>query len=184
MTSDLLSDQEIAERALDLLPIRRPWSIDRFIAEISIDRQRPISIHELPESLSGEISGMWFPTARADLIYIRTDAEGEYREHIICHELAHIVLAHHADVDTVPVAEYLQRQMPDLGAGMLSYLQPLAPCLTRTNFVSPVERQAEWLATLILARASELRKPLIPEHIQGPRREMLLRAAATFGWQR
>ncbi|MDP1045217.1 hypothetical protein Q6332_29620, partial [Klebsiella pneumoniae] len=80
---DAPTPEELARRALATLPFSRPWSIESFIAELGLRINRLIIVEDLPIDLHSEITGLWIPAKRRDVIYVRHDAEGKYREHII-----------------------------------------------------------------------------------------------------
>lgn len=184
---------KIAAEALSRLKFRRPWSIDQFIAELSIMLGKPIVVRELPRELSQQLTGIWIPTAVHNVIQIKFGVTGHYREHLICHEIAHIVLSHTPTPEVLEQLRraYFARLTPDLPLDWLELLEDSQPCLARrapgilgpgSNFRHPIERQAEWLATMIMARADELRRSLFPNSLSERDQLMLRRAAAVFGW--
>lgn len=173
------------------LPFTRPWSVDRFVAEVGFRINRVISILELPRdiSASGEVSGFWVRTAPVDVIYIRNDVDPLFREQCILHELAHILLGHEADTAMIEsiLKESFLRMAPDIPTCMINALveeQRNKVCFTRVpDFLQPIELEAEWLGTVMLARADALRKPFYPKSIDPRDEETLRRVAAVFGWQ-
>ena len=187
---DRLADDEAAKAkahaALAQLPIRRPWSIEQFVAEVGMMHDRAIILDELPKSVSGVISGLWVPTDRADIVFVKHGAEGEYREHVICHEIGHMVFAHQmAGPDLIELLkETFHRIAPDISPDMVERLADPRPCLARDNFLQPIEREAEWLATLIMNKAAEMRDPLYPDSdtMTGAERAVLTRLANAIGW--
>ncbi|AZI65524.1 hypothetical protein G9U53_30735 [Rhodococcus sp. D-46] len=184
---DAPTPEELARRALATLPFSRPWSIESFIAELGLRINRLIIVEDLPIDLHSEITGLWIPAKRRDVIYVRHDAEGKYREHIICHELAHIVMAHQKS-NKQDFLEYLRtnirRVSPQLPDYMIHRLALSQVCFTRsTHTLHPVEVEAEELATLIMAKADEMRAPLYPDDLPETQKNLLLRLAGMMGWQ-
>ncbi len=55
-------------------------------------RQRPLEV--LSIDLPVQMDGLWVATARTDYLIFASNAERVAQEHAICHELAHILLAH------------------------------------------------------------------------------------------
>ncbi|WP_306363936.1 hypothetical protein [Nocardia sp. CC227C] len=81
-------DRLIAERAIAKLTLRRPWSMQRFVEELSLQRDRPIEIVEgLGEFESIDYSGIWIPFPEKDLIRHRSGVTQVERDGIIAHEL-------------------------------------------------------------------------------------------------
>lgn len=189
-----IDDPELRARSfLDTLQLQftRPWSIDQFVAEVGFKIGRVIVILDLPDDLSesGEVSGFWVRTAPVDVIYVRADVDPLFREQCILHEVAHILLGHDADVVVTEdiLVESFMRMAPAIPRTMISALaeeQRAKVCFTRVpDFLQPIEAEAEWLGTLMLARADALRKPFYPENIDSKDKETLRRVATIFGWQ-
>ncbi|NMN99300.1 hypothetical protein [Antrihabitans stalactiti] len=173
--------------ALQRLPFSRPWSIERFIADLGFQLGRLIKVEELPRAISerGEISGLWVPTDLVDVVLVKQGAAGKYREHIICHEIAHVVMAHRADSARLKsyIEQTLSRAAPGITPEMVERLAGTPVCLARTDFTHPIEREAEWLATLIMGHADELRQELYSEPAEQRDRELVRRVAALIGWR-
>ncbi|OAK53786.1 hypothetical protein [Rhodococcoides kyotonense] len=173
------------------LPFNRPWSIDRFVAEVGFEIDRVIVVLDLPDDLSasGEVSGFWVRTAPVDVIYVRKGEDPLFREQCILHELAHILLGHEADTAVIEaiLKETFMRMAPDIPIEMVNALveeQRNKVCFTRVpDFLQPIELEAEWLGTVMLDRADALRKPFYPEGIDPKDEETLRRVATIFGWQ-
>lgn len=172
--------QFVASKALDQISFHRPWTIETAIAALSLDRQRPITLHVLPDSLADACSGLWIPQANTDQVYIRRDLTGAQREVAIAHELGHILLRH-----GLPDAErddYLASLFPLVPRDMVADVFALPCTLARSNYEHPYEMQAEWFARLMVAKADLYRDVIIPASATEADRRMLQRAAATFGW--
>lgn len=176
--------------ALDL-PFARPWSIARFVAEVGFQIDRVILVLDLPDDLSesGEVSGFWVRTAPVDVIYVRKDSDPMFREQCILHEVAHILLGHEADIVVTEaiLKESFMRMAPAIPKTMINALaegQRSKVCFTRVpDFLQPIEADAEWLGTVMLARADVLRKPFYPQGVNRKDEETLRRIATIFGWQ-
>lgn len=173
------------------LPFNRPWSVDRFVAEVGFKINRVIVVLDLPDDLSasGEVSGFWVRTAPVDVIYVRKGEDALFREQCILHELAHILLGHEADTAVIEaiLKESFMRMAPDIPTEMVNALveeQRNKVCFTRVpDFLQPIELEAEWLGTVMLDRADSLRKPFYPAGIDPKDEETLRRVATIFGWQ-
>lgn len=189
-TDDLAATiQERASLIADELPMSRPWNIDSFTAEIAVLTGRPIVVDELPEDIASEISGLWQPGESVDRIYITPFGDEAYREHVRCHELAHIILANTGDdsldVDVAVYHSALRRMTPSLPDSFIETLQPTRVCFAaRSAYHSPIEQLAEWLATQIQARAAELRQDFVYANIDRSERAVIDRFASALGWRR
>lgn len=183
---------DIAARAREIaatLPISRPWDIDTFTAEIALMTGRPIVVEELPDDLADEVSGLWRPGDTVDRIYVTPHGDSRYRDHVRCHELAHIILAHNGedelDVDVAVYHSALHRLAPSLPDTFIKHLQPARVCFAaRSAYHSPIEQMAEWLATQILARADAVRDDLTFSNVDRSERAVLHRFASALGWKR
>ncbi|WP_156371097.1 ImmA/IrrE family metallo-endopeptidase [Nocardia arizonensis] len=155
--------------------------MQRFVEELSLRRDRPIEIVDgLGEFESIGYSGIWIPLPEKDLIRHRSGFTQIERDGIVAHELGHIILGHE-----VPLAEriqYFERTAPSIPTVVIKRLMDQQACL-RSNFDLPLERQAEWFATLLMEAAASLSRPLFPDRELSPRQRLMLeRAAAIFGW--
>ncbi len=145
---------------LDRLPALA-GSIEEFVDAVAEQRSRPIVVHDLPTGIESEsLCGLWLATDQADLVFIAPNLAGPHRDHVVMHELAHVLLDHR-----LGLSETLTAISPKLASRMLA----------RTAYSDPQERQAEQLASMVLSRT------------QGTSRRhwahdpSLRRAAAVFG---
>ncbi|GAA5063482.1 ImmA/IrrE family metallo-endopeptidase [Nocardia callitridis] len=153
----------------------------RFVAELSLRRERPIEIIEgLGDYESIDFSGIWIPLPEKDVIRHRAEVSAVERDGIIAHELGHIVLGH--EISPEDRLAYFTRTAPAVPSAVITRLLDQQACL-RSNFDLPLERQAEWFATLLMEAAEVLSRPLFGDRVLTPRQRLMLeRAAATFGW--
>ncbi|WP_306363937.1 hypothetical protein [Nocardia sp. CC227C] len=94
--------------------------------------------------------------------------------------MGHIVLGH--EVPPEERIQYFERTAPSIPTAVIKRLLDQQACL-RSNFDLPLERQAEWFATLLMEAAAALSQPLFPARNLNPRQRLMLeRAAAIFGW--
>lgn len=177
--------QRIAAHLVDALPFRRPWDIDEFTASIGLRTGKPITVSPLPASLDDEISGLWVPAPHINRIYITTRGDSAYQEHVRCHELAHVILAHEGtdDLDANTYRAQLRRLAPNLPEGFLSQLGPARVCFARASYVSELEQTAEWMATLIQARADTVRGQVYVDGHDRSSYAIAERFLAALGWK-
>ena len=78
----------------------RPWSIDRFAANLAGQRDRAIHLIAWPlADIDQSLTGMWIPTVVADYVFFDREATPSRREAIIGHELGHLVFDHAARLE-------------------------------------------------------------------------------------
>jgi len=115
---------------------------------------------------------VWIATAKADYILYQQETSKAHQNHIILHELGHLLAGHTSD-----------EQDDGLLAGLYPDLEPDAVrrALRRTSYDSAHEREAETVATIILEWASVLDK-VAPRNSEGPARRMAKSLADRIGW--
>jgi hypothetical protein len=93
-------------------------------------------------------SGAWLRTAGGDVILIDREASPLHRDHILAHELAHVLLGHDQ-----PDGDATSLILPDLDPAIVHGV------LARHCYRDAEEREAELLASLIMVRGSRWRRP-------------------------
>ena len=124
------------------LPLDRLSGAEELCALLTARRGRPV----VPEAaaLPRTIAGVWVANERADYIFYAEDAPRPHQEHIILHELAHLLCEH----DSGPAqSQFLQALLfPHLDQSLVC---TALRALGRTRYDTRQEREAELLATLI-----------------------------------
>lgn len=148
-----------------------PFDIRAFCSRLAERRGRPLHVLPLPEGAGTEDPcGMWLATEHDDWVFVEAGTSPMHREHIILHEVAHMICGHADEVPSGNVA----RLLPHLDAAMLTRV------LGRTSYTTDEEREAELLASLILARAQRVQLPQEPDTAPDVA-AVLNRAARTLG---
>lgn len=143
---------------VDDLSLPRPFTVDALIRELASQRGRPIYLYALPSKFTINLCGLWVATHEHDEIYVEDKTTPFHREHIILHEIGHIICDHGAADPGSPAA--LSEFMPDLSPGLIERL------LARTGYTSEQEQEAELVASLIRTAAGTL-TPLPSTGVQG-----------------
>ncbi|UQA96917.1 toxin [Streptomyces halobius] len=120
-------------------------SIATLMERLSTDRGRPIRLVSLP--LGAETPcGMWLATDTFDVIIVEAETSRLHQDHIIAHELAHMLCNH---CDSVGFDMAVMRQL-------LPSLDPrrVREMLGRTSYSTEEEQEAEIVASLILERVT------------------------------
>jgi hypothetical protein len=128
-----------------LRDLRLPGSFDvpTLCAELGARRGRPIRLLPLP-GLS-EVCGLWVATDTTDLIAYERHTSAPHQDHIVLHELGHL-LCDHFPASLTP-AEQARLLLPSLDPAMIRRV------LGRAGYSSVEEREAEFFASLLGQRA-------------------------------
>ena len=130
-----MSDRKLRKRCRTLLrelDVRPPLDVRELCGRLARRRGRPIKLVAHPIRVPGPF-GLWFMTESMDVIFYQRETTRPHQDHIILHEIGHIIADHPSDSGE----------------------------LQRTCYDSSHEREAELIATYILEWASVL-NPLHP----------------------
>ena len=143
-------------QALRDLVLPEPFSVETLCKSIADQRGRPLRLLPLPMEF-GERSpcGMWIGTELADFILFEENTSPFHRDHIILHEIGHLLCDH----STAP--EILDL----LNAAADSEIVPSVVRLAmgRTSYSTAQEQEAETIASLILCRAWRADESMTPD---------------------
>src|SRR6266567_4069829 len=111
-----------------------PFDIETFSEVIASRRGRPISLQ--PMTLNGEVSGAWVAMPSVDIVFFEDWTSPLHRQHIILHELSHILCDHNGIALDI--------------AGIQSLLRSTTPverlrALQRNHYSDEEEQEAEIL---------------------------------------
>jgi hypothetical protein len=129
------------ERRLRGLRIPEPFDLDAFCRQIESRRGRRLLRRPVPGLSSGAPCGIWVGTAEADHVFYDPGTSPLHAEHIVLHELAHILSGHRLVEDDAPA-----RLFPDLDPATVTRM------LGRVAYTTAQEREAEMMASLIRGR--------------------------------
>ncbi len=145
------------------LPI--PFDVKALAERLGARRGRPIMLCPAPEDFAP--SGAWIASSSADYIFYQAVPSALHQEHIILHELSHLLSGHEPvaaiDTDLVPVL------FPNVRADAVRRM------LGRTSYSTEEEREAELLASLLMERISDRAGVLRPTRNIDPTAEASLR---------
>ncbi|GGM81149.1 hypothetical protein ACFFX1_18465 [Dactylosporangium sucinum] len=133
-------------RLLAGFDVPQPFDLDTFVADIAARRGRPMHLHPLPAPhTEGAPCGVWLATEQADHVFYAAGTGRIHQQHIILHEIGHVLCDH--------VAPGLEPD--DATALLLPDLDPatVARVLHRSSYTAPQEQIAEMIATMINERA-------------------------------
>ena len=139
---DLRTLRARCERRLGELELAEPFDLRAFCDALAARRGRPIVL--VPVAGSSGPCGLWAATPTEDLVFYERDTSPLHQEHIILHEVCHLLCGHPPAL--VDERELGQLLVPDLAPGTLRHV------LRRAAYSGDEEREAELLASLILER--------------------------------
>ena len=128
------------EARLRGIRVPSPFDLDAFCAEVADRRGRPLRRHAVPGLSADAPCGLWVGTDKADHVFYDPGTSPLHAEHIVLHELAHI-LSGHSGADAG-----LARLFPDLDPATVRRV------LGRVSYTTAQEREAEMMASLIRGR--------------------------------
>lgn len=124
------------------LPTPVPFDARALCEQVAARRGRPIRL--IPMARLTGVCGLWVATDTTDLIFYEGKTTPPHQDHIILHELGH-VLCGHCPV-SLPMAEQARLLLPDLDPEMVRRV------LGRAGYSTVEEQEAEMLASLIRQR--------------------------------
>lgn len=143
---------------VDGLDIPVPFDVEAFCRTIGDRRGRPI--RPLARDLDRtQLYGMWVAMADVDWIVHERRTSRLHQQHIILHELGHLLCGHEAA--SVMREETSRLLLGELDPGVVRRI------LGRSRYTQVEEREAELVASLILERVSPWSRPAsrdVPAH--------------------
>lgn len=139
MPTESCLDDLVRREALEL---PSPFDVQAFC--LSLERARGPTIRLFPRALpAGAPSGLCVSTSAGDYVFYELHTSALHQEHIILHEIAHLLCEHQAVVSRREISRLF---FPDLDPQMIERV------LARTCYATWAEREAELIASLILAK--------------------------------
>jgi hypothetical protein len=134
------------ERILAGIPVPRPFDLAAFCQGIAHLRGRALRLQPVPGLSATAPCGLWISLPDTDYIVFDPDTSRLHAEHIVLHELGHMLCGHSISMDLG--SGTLARLMPDLDP------KTVARVLGRVSYPTAQEQEAELLASLIRTRAA------------------------------
>jgi hypothetical protein len=126
------------------LGIEGPTDMADVCARLSRQRNRPIRLLAYPLEVPGPF-GLWLNTPSADYILYQAETTRLHQEHIIAHELGHLLAGHGSSDERDD--DVWHELMPDIPPDVIRR------ALRRTSYDTADEREAETVATILLEAA-------------------------------
>jgi hypothetical protein len=139
--------------------IPEPWDLVTFLRDVARWRSRPIKVYGRDgdywaTGAQGDyLSGLYVAMANTDVILYRTDGGWLTSQHIVAHEVGHLLAghAHAADTSTHPATHPSTEPVTQEDV--------LRRSCARSRFDDPEERVAEAFADLLMASVSRRGTP-------------------------
>ncbi|WP_181797387.1 regulator component [Streptomyces sp. WELS2] len=142
-TSEYAALQRRCAAILRDLGVDRSLTLEELRARVEELRGRPLVLRELPEQAAATgACGLWLGTKDADYVFYETRTAPLHQEHIILHEIGHVLCDHHrtfTDDGELPAG-----RLP--GAPTSHLVRRL---MARTSYTTTEEQEAEMIASLI-----------------------------------
>ncbi|MET0135537.1 MAG: hypothetical protein ABW215_18310 [Kibdelosporangium sp.] len=121
------------------MAIPRPFDLVTFCAHVEKLRGRRLVLKPMPGLSAAAPCGMWLSLAETDFVLFEPNTSQLHSEHIILHELAHMLCDHRLTMDS----SVLARLLPSIDPAIVKRV------LGRVNYATEQEQEAEMLASLI-----------------------------------
>jgi len=167
---DLRAVRRRCESTLQDVAMPTPFDVHAFSQVVAERRGR--EVHLLPKTTSAGPCGVWLAMPDADYVFYEQSTSVLHRDHIILHELGHLLSDH--DASELMDDDVLRELLPNLDLAMIRRL------LGRTTYTAVEEQEAEMIATLVLQRADR-RGAAPPAATSGEVTLVLARLQATLG---
>ncbi|MEU6671242.1 regulator component [Streptomyces sp. NPDC046727] len=123
------------------LGVEPSLSLDALCKRVEELRGRPLVLRELPEQAADTgACGLWLGTDNADYVFYEPRTAPLHQEHIILHEIGHVLCDHHRSFTG-----------DDQPTDLLHDMQPhlVRRLMARTSYTTTEEQEAEMIASLI-----------------------------------
>lgn len=160
-------------RELKALEIEPPLRVDELCRRLGERRGRPLRLVPYPLPVPGPF-GLWIGTDSADYILYQQETSKAHQDHIVLHEVGHILADHDSDECDDDISSMVT---PDVLRGAVHR------ALRRTSYDEEHEREAELVATITLEWAAVLDR-IAPDPASDPSLRRIQTALGDpQGWQ-
>ncbi|MFI6168286.1 hypothetical protein ACIBCN_16005 [Nocardia sp. NPDC051052] len=136
------------------VPLPNPWNLNAYLAAVAAHRGRSIGLHTAAKALVNEIGcgggGLWVARKHDDLIIYDAEATDRNADHIILHEVGHMLLGHGTRESDrrAPAPPALALMLPSVSPQSVEHV------LGRREFGVDREREAEVFADMTMVYAT------------------------------
>ncbi|CAL9278671.1 hypothetical protein [Streptomyces sp. SudanB91_2054] len=163
-------------RELQALGVQPPLDVADLCTRLGARRGRPLRLVPYPLPVPGPY-GAWVATRSADYILYQQKTSKAHQDHIILHEIGHILAGHRGDsVSDAPHEDHEPGGPAEPAPDTIEHV------LRRTSYDEAPEREAELIATIILEWASVLDQSAAPHAGQADLRRVHRALGDRRGW--
>jgi hypothetical protein len=132
------------------VPLPSPWNLSAYLASVAAHRGRSISLQPVPADALADIgcrgSGLWIARNHDDIIVYDSSTADRDIDHMILHEIGHMLLGHSQaeDAPSSPVALSLAALLPSISPVSIRHV------LGRNDFGAEREGDAEVFADMTM----------------------------------
>lgn len=169
---DISGVRRRCQQHIDALDLSGPLDVAALSKRLAAVRGRPLHLLGLQQRGPGP-TGLWVATDAADYVFYNDLARRLHRDHIILHEIGHILLDHRASATLT--ADTARLLAPNLDP------ETVRRTLSRSNYSEVEEQEAEMFASLMMPKLEALLGADIavaPDEVA----DTLRRFAAVFGF--
>jgi len=159
-------------KLLRQLDVRPPLDVAQLCRQFGAERGREIRLLAHPIPVPGPF-GVWIATNTVDYILYQSETTKSHQDHIILHELGHMLADHASDEQD---DDLLRNLYPDLSP------EAVRRALRRTSYDDTHEREAELVASIILEWATVINYTVPPSSRTGVDRQMRFALGDRQGW--
>ncbi|MFE2185927.1 hypothetical protein [Streptomyces sp. NPDC059455] len=133
---------------IDRLDLPDALSFETLCRHLAVRRVRPLRLHQLPpEAATFGACGLWLATDAEDHIFYERRTTLLHQEHIILHEIGHLLFNHR--MEALHGEDAWHTLLPDLDVHTVQRL------MLRTNYATDQEQEAELFASVLGSRINE-----------------------------
>ncbi|MGW7022530.1 hypothetical protein [Streptomyces decoyicus] len=139
------------------ITLPEPFSAQELCTQLRRERDRPLHLLPLPTpTVPNTPTGMWLVTARGDYIFYDAQTSLLHQEHIIMHEIGHMLCGHQSVTDGQRLLRHIEVTDP-----------AIQQVLPRIRYSDGQEQEAEMIASLILEAVGHVPAPTLLSGLLG-----------------
>lgn len=140
------------QKAIAGITLPEPFSARELCNHLAAERERPLHLLVLPTpTVPGTPSGMWLVADRGDYIFFDAQTSPLHQEHILVHEIGHMVCDHQSAGGDHSLYRYIDFADPE----------SIRQSLPRIQYSDEQEQEAEMIASIILETVGRLPAPML-----------------------
>jgi hypothetical protein len=145
---------------LDTVGVPAPFDLDDFCSRVAAFRGRDLKLHPMNVASVPGLCGLYIELDATDHVFFPADTSPMHRQHIVVHELAHLLCGHRPSESATHLPDAVLAELfPTLDRELVRSV------LARSRYSSPAEEEAEGIASWILQHA-DVRTRTSPDPVE------------------